>query len=264
MCGRYAASARPEELVEEFEADDHTGTSFEADYNVAPTKPAPVVLTRVPRQEREAGGEPVRQLRILTWGLVPSWSKSANAKPLINARVETLFDKPAYRRAARARRAIAPAAGWYEWERPAEGAPARGPKQPFYMTRRDGASVALAAVYEFWRDPSREDDDPLAWLTTFAVLTTQAEPGLAHIHDRMPVVLDPDRWQRWLDPTVTDPVDIAPLLTQGVPPGRFQAMPVSSLVSNARNNGPDLVKPVEIAGTQVDATTGEVQTLPGL
>lgn len=270
MCGRYAASANPEELVEEFEIDsDQTGDQLVADFNVAPTKTAPVVVNRVPRERKdEAGVAPQRQLRLLTWGLVPSWTKTrpaggASAR-MINARVEGLFDKPAYRRAAAARRALVPADGWYEWA-PVDGAPRRSPKQPFFMTRRDGERVALAGIYEFWRDPALDPDDPQAWLTTFAVLTTAAEPGLAHIHDRMPVVLERDRWAGWLDPQLTEP-DAVLALTEPPAPGRFVATPVSRLVGDVTNNGPELVRPVDLDGLQVDATTGEVieDPLPGL
>ncbi len=269
MCGRYAASANPEELVEEFDIEsDETGGQLEPDYNVAPTKQAPVIVTRVPRGQRHEGAEPVRQLRLLTWGLVPSWSKDGKGgAKRINARAEDLLDKAPFRRAAVTRRAIVPADGWFEWER-TEGKPPAGGKQPFYVTRRDGARVALAGIYEFWRDSAKEPDDPDAWLTTFAVLTTQAEAGLAHLHDRMPVVLEPEQWQDWLDPAVTEPEQVRAMLAQAEP-GRFQAVPVSKLVNNADNNGADLLRPLDVAelaaGERLDATTGEVveETLPG-
>lgn len=257
MCGRYAASSNTDELIEEFEIEaDEIGAQLQPDYNVAPTKQAPVVLTRVPSERRhEDGAEPVRQLRLLTWGLVPSWSKSADGgAKLINARAESLFDKPAYRRAAGTRRAIVPADGWYEWC-PVAGAPARTPKQPFFMSRRDGHPVALAGLYEFWRNPAAAPDDPDAWLTTFAVITTAAEPTLEHIHDRMPVVLERAQWQQWLDPTSSDPETVLGVIA-AAEPGRFRATPVSRLVSNAANNGPELLRPLE--DVDVDASTGEV------
>ncbi len=265
MCGRYAASARPDELLEEFEIeDDETGGALAPDYNVAPTKQAPVILTRVPSSRRhDSTAQPVRQLRLLTWGLVPSWSKTrADGAKLINARVESLFDKPAYRRAATARRAIIPADGWYEWRR--EPGTTRGPKQPFFITRRDGERVALAGLYEFWRNPAAAPDDPQAWLTTFAVITTAAEAGLQHIHERMPVVLDREAFAAWLDPALTDPGEVVALLDPA-DPRRFTAMPVSALVSNAANNGPELVRPLDGPDGLVDVTTGEIvdEPLPG-
>lgn len=243
-------------MVEEFEIEsDETGGALAPDFNVAPTKVAPVVLSRVPRDRRhEDAVEPVRQLRLLTWGLVPSWSKSADGSAkMINARLESLFHKPAYKRAAATRRAIVPADGWYEWA-PVQGAGARQPKQPFYISRADGDPVALAGIYEFWRNPHADDDDPNAWLTTFAVVTQTAEPTLQHIHERMPVVLDRSQWSAWLDPNLTDEDQVRDLVAVSAD-GRFSAVPVSRLVSNTANNGPELVQPAE-AG--VDALTGEI------
>ncbi len=268
MCGRYAASADPDELVAEFEVvADETGGGVEADYNVAPTKLAPVVLQRVPRgieggQDPSPGPEPVRQLRQLVWGLVPSWAKdrSVGAR-MINARSETIFDKPAFKKAATSRRALVPADGWFEWQASPTAVDARGKprKQPFFLSRRDGEPLALAGIYEFWKDGSRAPDDPQAWLATFAVLTTAAERGLDRIHDRMPVVLEPDGWDAWLDPALRDPQQVCGLLAAR-PAGRFVAVPVSTAVNSARNNGPELVQPLavdELVGV-VDPVTGEV------
>lgn len=265
MCGRYAASANADELAEEFEVvDDRTG-GLEPDWNVAPTKSAPVVLERPRRptdDDPEPSAEPVRQLRTLIWGLVPSWSKDRKGGArMINARTDSLFTKPAFKRAATVRRALVPADGWYEWQKSPSALDAKGRarKQPFHMRRRDGDRVALAGLYEFWKDPAAAPDDPDAWLTTFTVLTTDAEPGLDRIHDRMPVVLDRDRWDDWLDPTVTDREQVERLL-EPPPAGRFVAVPVPLLVSNAANNGPELVEPVpvdELVGV-VDPVTGEL------
>jgi putative SOS response-associated peptidase YedK len=198
MCGRYAASASLDELVEEFaiELDASAGPSRSIlvnpqspppgspDWNMAPTKQAPVVLTRA------VAGQPVRQLRLLTWGLVPSWSKDPKGGVrMINARAETIATKPAYARALAARRALVPAQGWYEWQVSPTATDAKGKprKQPFFIHRGDGDVVAMAGIYEFWRDREIADaDDPAAWLTTFAVLTTHAEPGLDRIHDGSP------------------------------------------------------------------------------
>ncbi len=261
MCGRYAASANPDELVEEFEIDDdETEGDLAPKWNTAPTDTAPVVVERAPRDDKD--GEPVRQLRKLVWGLVPSWSKDRKGGArMINARAESLFDKPGFRRAAASRRAIVPADGWYEWQASPVAQDQKGKprKQPFFMTRRDGTRVALAGVYEFWKDPTLDPDDPAAWLTTYAVLTTAAETGLDRIHDRMPVVLDRDRWDAWLDPGVTDPEAVNRLL-EPPPAGRFLAVPVSTLVGSVRNDGPELVQPLpydDLVGV-VDPVTGEL------
>jgi putative SOS response-associated peptidase YedK len=261
MCGRYAATANPDELVEEFEVDsDQTGGDLAPRYNLAPTDPAPVVVQRRPRGEPEA--PPQRTLRLLTWGLVPSWAKDpAVGSRMINARAETLLDKPAYRRAALSRRCLVPADGWYEWQKSPTATDEKGKprKQPFFTSSADGDRLAFAGVFEFWRDDARPDDDPLAWLTTYAIVTTAAEPGLDRLHDRMPFVLPRDRWDAWLDPEVTDPEQVRALLAP-LPPGRFATYPVSRRVGDVRNTGPELLDPAppeELQGV-LDPATGEL------
>ncbi len=272
--------------MEEFEVEETDGdgpgeppAQAEADYNVAPTKAAPVVLERAPRirsgtdqevdavqQAGEAGepddSRPVRWLRLLTWGLVPSWSKDrGGAARMINARADGLLDKPAFRRAAVARRCLVPADGWYEWQKsPVEtDAKGRPRRQPFFIRPIIGGSIAFAGVYEFWRDPERDHDDPGAWLTTYAIVTVDAEPGLDVIHDRMPLVLPRDRWTDWLDVGLRDPDSVRALL---VPPlaGRFEAVAVSTRVNASANNGPELLEALSVEELRgvVDPATGEL------
>ena len=251
MCGRYAATASPDELVEEFEVDeDRTSEPARSilknpqspppgtpDFNLAPSKQAPVVLTRVPREPQEEYAEeptpPVRQLRLLTWGLVPSWSKDVTiGTRMINARAESVLEKGAFAKAALVRRCLVPAAGWYEWQTSPVAKDAKGNprKQPFFMHRTDGQPVAFAGLYEFWRDRAISDpDDPEAWLTTFTIITTEAEPGLDRIHDRQPLVLERDDWSTWLDPAMSDQGEVARLLAFAAP-GRFEAHPVGRAV----------------------------------
>jgi putative SOS response-associated peptidase YedK len=275
MCGRYAATANPDELTLEFEVDDDRSTEptrsvlvnpqspppGTPDTNMAPTKQAPVVLTRVPRGEE--GAAPLRQLRLLTWGLVPSWSKDPKSGVrMINARAESVLEKPAYAKAAARRRCLVPARGWYEWQVSPTATDAKGKplKQPFFTSRDDGASCAFAGLYEFWRDPAVADSgDPAAWLTTFTIITSEAEPGLDRIHDRQPLVLDRADWEAWLDPELTDPAHISDLLTPRAP-GRFTAYPVSRAVSSNRSNGPQLLEPLPASELQgvVDPATGEI------
>ena len=212
MCGRYAASRSPEDLVEEFEVDHvdrrlaATGGDIlqrlERDYNVAPTKPVPAIVTRRPHRERDA--DPVRQLTVLRWGLVPSWAKDPKiGSRMINARTETVADKPAFKRAFAARRCLLPADGYYEWyetdQRTAKGKPV---KQPFFIHPRDGGVLAMAGLYEIWRDPDKDKTEPDAFWWTSTVLTTTAEDELGHLHDRMPLLVEPDRWDTWLDPAL--------------------------------------------------------------
>ncbi|HHU10614.1 MAG TPA: SOS response-associated peptidase [Intrasporangiaceae bacterium] len=279
MCGRYAASANPDELIEAFEIDVDASAEpsrsvlvnpqqppvGEPDYNMAPTKQAPVVLTRAPRAAREGTepGEAVRQLRHLTWGLVPSWSRDVKAGVrMINARSETLLTSRAYASAARSRRCLVPARGWYEWQASPVATDAKGKprKQPFFISDPEEPIIAFAGLYEFWRDRTVADSaDPMAWLTTFTIITTDADPGLDRIHDRQPLVLEPADWSTWLDPALTDESDIADLLAFSRP-GRFTAYPVSRAVSSNRSNGPHLIDPVaadELVGV-VDPETGEI------
>jgi len=281
MCGRYAASASPDDLIEVFDIDVDASAEparsllvnpqspppGEPDFNMAPTKQAPVVLTRPPRESRTEEsaeqGEPVRQLRLLTWGLVPSWSKDPRSGVrMINARSETLLTSRAFAPAARSRRCLVPARGWYEWQASPVTKDAKGKprKQPFFIESGSEETIAFAGLYEFWRDPGVESgDDPSAWLTTFTIITTAADPGLDRIHDRQPLVLEREDWAAWLDADRTDADEVAALLAFAEP-GRFRAYPVSRAVSSNRSSGPGLIEPValeELVGV-VDPTTGEV------
>ena len=281
MCGRYAATANPGELVEEFEVEqDRTAEPARSvmarpqspppgtpDYNMAPTKQAPVVLSRVPKDEAKEryaeGAPPVRQLRLLTWGLVPSWAKDTKVgMRMINARAESVLEKGSFAKAAATRRCLVPAAGWYEWQKSPTATDAKGKprKQPFFTHRADGHPVAMAGLYEFWRDKSVKDNgDPDAWLTTFTIITTDAEPGLDRIHDRQPLILEPEDWATWLDPTMQDLDEVKRLLSFHRP-GRFEAYPISTAVNATGNNGAHLLDPVpesELEGV-VDPMTGEI------
>ncbi|MCW2845745.1 MAG: hypothetical protein JWN22_3661 [Nocardioides sp.] len=245
MCGRYASSRRPEDLIEEFEVvDNRVPSPLEADYNVAPTKEVYAVVERPPSRDSE---EPARrQLRVLRWGLVPSWAKDPSiGNRMINARMETVAEKPAYKRAFAKRRCLLPADGYFEWYPTSQLTKSGKPrKQPFFIRPLDHGTLAMAGLYEIWRDPTRDDDDPDRFRWTCTVLTTQAEDSLGHIHDRMPMMVEPERWAQWLDPDAAR----GSLLDLLVPaaPGRLEAYPVSTLVSNVRNNGPELLAPIPL------------------
>src|SRR5665648_350334 len=274
MCGRYASSSRPEDLVEEFDVDeDRTGERVRSilvtpqrppagqpDFNMAPTKAAPVVLTRAGRGDPDA--EPTRQLRLLTWGLVPSWSRDVKVGlRMTNARSESLLGKSSFARAAASRRCLVPADGWYEWQvsPTAIDAKAKPRRQPFFIHRSDGAPLVMAGLYEFWRDQSIAEGDPDAWLTTYSIITTAAEPGLDRIHDRQPLVLERKDWDDWLDPTQRDLSRIKAHL-EFSESGRFDAYPVAMAVNSSRHNGEQLLMPLaraDLVGV-VDPTTGEV------
>jgi putative SOS response-associated peptidase YedK len=244
MCGRYASSRRPEDLIEEFEVTSpRVAEPLAADYNVAPTKEVYAVMERPPAKEEP----PERQLRVLRWGLVPSWAKDPSiGNRMINARMETVAEKPAYKRAFAVRRCLLPADGYFEWYPTEEKTKAGKPKkQPFFIHPVDGGILAMAGLYEIWKDPTRAEDDPELFRWTCTVLTTQAEDDLGHIHDRMPLMVPRDRWGAWLDPALSDRDQLLPLLEPAAP-GRLEAFPVSTLVSNVRNNGPELLEPLPL------------------
>ena len=244
MCGRYASSRRPEDLVEEFEIDrSEVKESLAPDYNVAPTKEVYAVVERPPSSDKDR--PPQRQLRVLTWGLVPSWAKDPSiGNKMINARMETVTEKPAFRKAFASRRCLLPADGYYEWYATEQRTKAGKPlKQPFFIHPRDGSVMAMAGLYEIWRDPTRDDDDPQRFRWTCTVLTTSAEDDLGHIHDRMPLLVERERYGAWLDPTRSDPEVLTELLVPAAP-GRLEAYPVSTMVNSVKNNGPDLLEPL--------------------
>jgi len=248
MCGRYASSRRPEDLVEEFEIDKtEVKETLAPDYNVAPTKQVYAVVERPPSKD---GAEPApssaqRQLRVLTWGLVPFWAKDpAIGNKMINARMETVTEKPAYRKAFASRRCLLPADGYFEWYATDQKTKAGKPlKQPFFIHPADGGVMAMAGLYEIWRDPTRDEDDPQRFRWTCTVLTTSAEDDVGHIHDRMPLLVERERYAAWLDPTVSAPEELKKLLVPAAP-GRLEAYPVSTAVNSVRNNGAELLEPL--------------------
>lgn len=251
MCGRYATARDPVDLVEEFDIERvAVDEALAPNYNVAPTDPVYAVLERVDKEHPNAAAQ--RQLRVVRWGLVPSWAKDPKiGSRLINARAETLAEKPAFRKAFATRRCLLPADGYYEWytdvdasDTPGKkGGVQKGGKQPFFIHRRGGGILPMAGLYEFWRDPNAPADaDP--WLWSCTVITTEAADELGRIHDRMPMLVEPQNWNRWLDPRVDDPKDLSRLLVPAAP-GRLAAYPVSTQVNDVRNNGPELITPVE-------------------
>jgi putative SOS response-associated peptidase YedK len=247
MCGRYASSHEPGEIAEAFDIEQAELPRIDPDWNVAPTKQAYVVVERPPRGAGDDARQ--RQLRVMTWGLIPFWSTSPDsASRMINARMETVATKPAYRRAFRQRRALIPADGYYEWyESAARTAKGKPVKQPYFIRPRDEGLLAMAGLYEIWRDPAKADEDPLRFRWTMSVITTTAEDELGRIHERMPLMLSPDRYDAWLDPTHHETSSLLDLLEPAAP-GRLLAQPVSTLVSNVANKGPQLVEPVPVEG----------------
>jgi putative SOS response-associated peptidase YedK len=250
MCGRYASSRKPEDLVEEFEVTRvDVARPLEPDYNVAPTKEVYAVFDRKSKQAPE--DEPAeRRLKVVKWGLVPSWAKDPSiGNRMINARVETLSEKPAFRRALAARRCILPADGYYEWY-PTQviGKSGKPLKQPFFIRPSDGGVLAMAGLYEIWRNKEVEDEDAEgAFLWTCTVITTSAEDAVGHIHDRMPMLIEPERYDVWLGAEPIEQADLSRILVPAAP-GRLEAFPVSTEVNDVRNNGRQLTAPVAPEG----------------
>lgn len=234
VCGRYAAAKDTATLVEEFAVEAVIDPAPEANYNVAPTTRVAMVVDRPVEQRVQ------RQLRTARWGLVPSWAKDPSiGARMINARWENAAAKPAFRSAYAKRRCLVPADGYYEWYAPAPLPGAAKPrKQPYFIHRGDGAELALAGLYEFWR-PSPDEE----WLVTVTVLTTDAVGPLAAIHDRMPVLLDPSGYAQWLDPGAPVP----PGFDARLPVEMLAAYPVSTAVNSVRNNGAALLDPIPAA-----------------
>jgi len=220
MCGRYLLISPVEAMRRLFDVGGFL--NLPPRYNIAPTQEAPVV-----RLERDGG----RELVPLRWGLIPSWVKDPSiGNRLINARGDTVADKPAFRTAFRQRRCLVPADGFYEWQaRP-------GGKQPYRIGLADDGLFAFAGLWEWWK--SREGES----LETYTIITTDANDLLRPIHGRMPVIIDEGDHARWLDPK-TAPAAAKELLNP-FPSERMRAVPVSRRVNNVRNDDPDCIAPL--------------------
>jgi putative SOS response-associated peptidase YedK len=248
MCGRFANSRSDAQLVAAFGIDDVEAPELPPSYNVAPTQDVRIVLDHAEHDgDNDDDGQQrgqdrlTRQLRTAHWGLVPFWAKdTAISAKMINARAETVTEKRAYQQAAKKRRCLVPADGYYEWERDPAG---HRPKQPHFLHAEDGSGLAFAGLYELWKNLDVDDGDPHRWLLSNTILTRTAADHLGHIHDRMPVVLPTERIDAWLDPTRQDPGDVRELLA-GIPDPRLVPRPVTTKVNNVRNDGPELIETV--------------------
>ncbi len=232
MCGRFVSASPPDELARYFEAEPPTH-ALEPNYNVAPTTTVYAV--------RAADGH--RRLDELRWGLVPFWAKDRKVgSRMINARAETVLDKPAFRRAVRKRRCLIPADGFYEWAKIPGPDPKKPRKQPYFIHHRDGEPLVFAGLWERWSPPEDSDDelDPGQTLETCTILTTAANGTMAPVHDRMPVLLAPADWDRWL--ADTDEIEELAGLLVPAPDEILTLQPVTTRVNNVRNNGPELLE----------------------
>jgi len=232
MCGRFALTCAPED-IEVMLAVMDLG-DFPPRYNIAPTQPVLMVMAGPPRAP--GSNLPARKALLVRWGLIPGWAKNPKDLPLlINARAETAIEKAAFRAAMRHRRALIPASGFYEWKRDGTGK-----SQPFWIQPKGGGVFAFAALMETYAEPGGSEID------TGAILTTAANDDIRPIHDRMPVVIAPENYARWLDCRTQEPRDVADLM-QPILPGFFEAIPVSDKVNKVANVGPELQQRVEPA-----------------
>ena len=219
MCGRFAFYSPHEAVTRLFGVVDVP--PIEPRYNIAPTQFVATV--------REAGGP--REVAMLSWGLVPSWAKEASTGArMINARAETLAEKPSFRNAYRRRRCLVLADGYYEWKR-------SGPvKQPYFIAFENDEPFGMAGLWERWRDLSSGD-----LLESCCIVTTSPSPAVEHVHDRMPVIVPPSAYSEWLEPKNEATDRLGRLLAPCTLPG-LRARPVSRRVNDARNQGPELIE----------------------
>ena len=237
MCGRYVSVQADSDLTDEFDVEEVLDPAPAPSWNVAPTDAVRIVCERAPK---DADGDATRrELRTVHWGLVPSWSKDRKGGArMINARIETVTEKPAFRKAAASRRCLVPALGYYEWQKTDTG------KVPHFLHDPDGRLLGMAGLYELWRVPELADDDPDRWLWTCTIITQQATDLLGEIHGRNPVVVPPELRAAWLDCRSADTATAAELLA-AIPEARLEPYVVGPAVGNVRNNGPELIEPAQ-------------------
>ncbi len=227
MCGRFTISKTEQELEKRFGANFYTRV-LEARYNIAPTRNSPVITA----------GEPAT-FQFFRWGLVPFWAKDPSVGlRMINARQETLQEKPAFRNAWLHRRCLVIADSWYEW------LPLGKRKQPYRLLRTDREAFAFAGLWETWSPAHKgENRDPAQDLHSFTIITCPAPGSIAHIHDRMPAILLPDHERLWLDHSL--PAREVEQLMMPYPEDELTYYPVSDAVNNARNEDRRLLEPVD-------------------
>jgi putative SOS response-associated peptidase YedK len=221
MCGRFTQTQSIPALAAAFGVAEVSG-DLRQSYNIAPTQKVAVVIT-----------DSVKRLVPVRWGLVPSWAKDISiGNKMINARAETITEKPGYKNAFRKRRCLVVADGFYEWQN--QG----GAKRPVYIRLKSGGLFGFAGLYEVWTSPQGED------ITTCTIITTEANELMQPIHHRMPVIIPKEREDQWLDPATKDPAGLLELL-KPYPASAMEAYPVSRGVNSPRNNSPECIKRME-------------------
>jgi putative SOS response-associated peptidase YedK len=229
MCGRYRLSRRKQIIEEYFDASDWQD-DWSPRYNIAPTQPVPVI--------RQHPKETIRHLSLMKWGLLPHWAKDASgAARTINARSETAAEKPAFRDPLKFRRCLIPGDGFYEWKRTGTS------KQPFCFEVNDGELFAFAGLWDGWKDAEGQ------WVKTCSILTTVPNALTATVHDRMPVILDRESYDLWLDPGMTN-VQVISELLKPYDARLMRSYPISTRINHVANDDEECAQAVEIARTQ--------------
>jgi putative SOS response-associated peptidase YedK len=226
MCGRYRLSRR-KQIIEEYFGTADWDDDWSPRYNIAPTQLVPVI--------RHNPKEPIRQVSLMKWGLVPHWAKDTSvATSTINARSETAATKPAFRDPLKFRRCLIPADGFYEWGKTGTF------KQPFCFEVNNGALFAFAGIWDGWKNAEGQ------WVKTCSILTTTPNAVTAAVHDRMPVILDPGSYDLWLDPGMQNIAAISELL-KPYDARQMRCYPVSTRINHVGNDDEECSRPVEIA-----------------
>jgi len=229
MCGRYRLSRRKQIIEEHFDSVSDA-EDWSPRYNIAPTQPIPVI--------RQNPKGPIRELSLMRWGLIPWWAKDASvAAKMINTRAETAATKPAFRDALKYRRCLIPADGFYEWLRTGKV------KQPYCFEINEGQLFAFAGLWDRWKDPSGN------WMKTCSILTTTPNAVTAPVHDRMPVILDPDAYDLWLDPGMTEVATESEVL-KPCDARLMRCYPLSTRINHVANDDEECSAPVELAPIQ--------------
>ena len=228
MCGRFALSAMLTDIAEEFSTSAEPDRTLPVDWNIKPTQDIYIVKNQ--------------EITIASWGLIAPWSKNSNdalrsQSQAINARSESVHEKPTFRNAFRQRRCLVPATGYYEW---ATELGRYKTKQPVFISRDDEKLLAFAGIFDRWISPEGEIRDSVA------IITRDAVGDLAKVHNRMPLFLPRERWGAWMDSTVTNVEEIRTLMQVPDPDAHLRYWPVSTLVNSIRNNGAELIAPIEL------------------
>lgn len=235
MCGRYALNISGDDLALEYNANNPYSSYLASNWNISPT-------TTIPFINESKNGSVTRAINLASWGLIPSWAKDSSRQVnAINARVETISEKPTFREAFKSRRCLVPVSGYYEW---ATELGQYRPKQPFFISNKESKTLAIAGIYEEWINP--ESNQPL---TTAAIITRSAVGVVAPIHNRMPVILPRQLWDTWLNPdqlSKSEVEDYLHMLDLPKPDEQLRFWPVTDEVNNARNSGPALAHPIAL------------------